>query len=102
MKIVLVEPLGISSELLEKYAGEIRGLGHEFVSYAARPADTAELCARVEGADAVMVANLPFPKEAVGASGNLKYIDIAFTGVDHVDIAACKERGISVSTATSE
>ncbi len=47
-----------------------------------------------------MVANLPFPKEAVGASGNLKYIDIAFTGVDHVDIAACKERGISVSNAS--
>ena len=100
MKIVLVEPLGISPELLERYAGEIRGMGHEFVSYAARPADTAELCSRVEGADVVMVANLPFPKEAVGASGNLKYIDIAFTGVDHVDIAACKERGISVSNAS--
>lgn len=100
MKIVLVEPLGIKPELLEMYAGEIRGMGHEFVPYAERPADTAELCARVEGADAVMLANLPFPGEAVKASGNLKYIDIAFTGVDHVDIAACKEKGISVSNAS--
>jgi len=100
MKIVLVEPLGIKPELLEKYAGEIRALGHEFVSYADRPADTADLCARVEGAGAVMVANLPFPGEAVRASRDLKYIDIAFTGVDHVDIAACKELGISVSNAS--
>lgn len=100
MKIVLVEPLGIKPELLERYAEEIRGMGHIFVPYAARPADTAELCARVEDADAVMVANLPFPGEAVRGGKNLKYIDIAFTGVDHVDIAACRERGISVSNAS--
>lgn len=100
MKIVLVEPLGIKPQILEKHAEEIRAMGHEFVSYDTRPADTADLCARVEGAGAVMVANLPFPKEAVNASSELKYIDIAFTGVDHVDIAACKERKISVSNAS--
>lgn len=100
MKIVLVEPLGIKPEVLEKHAEEIRAMGHEFVSYDARPADTAELCARVEGAGAVMVANLPFPGEAVRASKELKYIDIAFTGVDHVDIAACQELGISASNAS--
>ena len=100
MKIVLVEPLGISAGLLERYTEEIRGLGHEFISYGERPENTAELCARVEGADAVMVANLPFPREAVEAGKNLKYIDIAFTGVDHVDIAACKKKGISVSNAS--
>ena len=100
MKIVLAEPLGISSELLEKYADEIRVLGHEFTAYSDRPEDLAGLCSRVEDADAVMLANMPFPGEAVRAGKNLRYIDIAFTGVDHVDIAACKERGIAVSNAS--
>ena len=100
MKSVLAEPLGISSELLEKYADEIRVLGHEFTAYSDRPEDLAGLCSRVEDADAVMLANMPFPGEAVRAGKNLRYIDIAFTGVDHVDIAACKERGISVSNAS--
>lgn len=100
MKIVLVEPLGIKPQLLEKYAEGVRKIGHEFVSYTDRPKDLDELCARVAGADAVVVANLPFPREAVWASENLKYIDIAFTGVDHVDIGACRERGISVSNAS--
>ncbi len=100
MKIVLVEPLGIRPELLEQYAEEIRAQGHEFVSYPARPENTAALCGRVEHADAVILANLPFPAEAVQAGKNLQYLDIAFTGVDHVDLAACKARDIAVSNAS--
>lgn len=100
MTIVLAEPLGISPELLEKYAGEIRALGHEFIAYSNRPEDLAGLCQRVENADAVMLANMPFSGEAVRAGKKLRYIDVAFTGVDHVDLAACKELGIAVSNAS--
>ncbi len=100
MKIVLAEPLGISPSRLEEYAGEIRAMGHDFIICPNRPNDLAALCRRVEDADAVMLANMPFPKEAVAAGKNLRYIDIAFTGVDHVDLAACKERGIAVSNAS--
>lgn len=100
MKIVLVEPLGIRPELLEQYAGEIRTLGHELVSYSARPENTAELCRRVKDADAAILANLPFPAEAVNAGEKLRYLDIAFTGVDHVALESCKARGIAVSNAS--
>ncbi len=100
MKIVLVEPLGIRPELLEQYAGEIRALGHKLVSYSARPENTAELCRRVKDADAAILANLPFPAEAVNAGEKLRYLDIAFTGVDHVALEACKARGIAVSNAS--
>ena len=31
---------------------------------------------------------------------NLKFIDIAFTGVDHVGLEAAKERGIAVRNAS--
>lgn len=100
MKIVLAEPLGISPEQLEQYAGELRALGHQFTAYDSRPEDLPALCRRVEDADAVILANLPFPREAVEAGKRLRYVDIAFTGVDHVDIAACRERGIAVSNAS--
>lgn len=100
MRIVLAEPLGISPERLEQYAGELRTLGHQFTAYDSRPEDLPALCRRVEGADAVILANLPFPREAVEAGKRLRYVDIAFTGVDHVDMAACRERGIAVSNAS--
>ena len=100
MHIVLAEPLGIRPELLEQYAGELRALGHEFTSYGSRPEDLPALCRRVEDADAVILANMPFPGEAVQAGKRLRYVDIAFTGVDHVDIDACKAQGIAVSNAS--
>ena len=100
MKIVLTEPLGISPELLEKYARELRELGHRFMACPHRPESLAELCSLVEDADAVMLANMPFPGEAVRAGKSLRYIDVAFTGVDHVDLAACRERGVAVSNAS--
>lgn len=100
MKIVLAEPLGIRLELLEQYAGELRALGHDFTSYDNRPEDLPALCRRVADADAVILANMPFPREAVEAGKNLRYVDIAFTGVDHVDTGACRERGIAVSNAS--
>ena len=100
MKIVLAEPLGISPDLLEEYAGKIRALGHDFTAYPSRPRDLDQLCSWVEPAQVVMLANMPFPEQAVRAAKNLRYVDVAFTGVDHVDIAACKERGIAVSNAS--
>ncbi len=100
MHIVLAEPLGIRQELLEQYAQEVEALGHRFTWYPDRPGGAGDLLHRVEGADAVIVANYPFPGEVVRGAENLRYIDVAFTGVDHVDIGACKERGISVSNAS--
>lgn len=100
MKIVLAEPLGISPALLERYAGELRALGHQFTGYDDRPEDLPALCRRIEDAQAVILANMPFPGEAVRAGKDLRYVDVAFTGVDHVDIGACKERGIAVSNAS--
>jgi D-3-phosphoglycerate dehydrogenase len=46
-----------------------------------------------------MLANLPFRKEVIENCPNLKMISVAFTGVDHVDIDVCKERGITVCNA---
>ena len=46
-----------------------------------------------------MIANMPLSGEVIRACKNLKFIDVAFTGVDHVDLAAAKEMGVKVSNA---
>ena len=37
-----------------------------------------------------MIANMPLRGEVIAACPNLKYIDVAFTGVDHVDLEAAR------------
>jgi D-3-phosphoglycerate dehydrogenase len=43
---------------------------------------------------------MPMPGTVIRSCEQLKFIDVAFTGVDHVDLAAAQERGIAVSNAS--
>lgn len=99
MKIVVMEPLGISQEKLALLAQPFIQAGNEFVAYNDRAADMQQLTARIEDADVVIMANQPLPGEAVTACKKLKMLSVAFTGVDHVDLAACKAKGILVCNA---
>ncbi len=47
-----------------------------------------------------MIANMPLSGKVISACPNLKFIDVAFTGVDHVDLQAAREKGIAVSNAS--
>lgn len=98
MKIVLLESLGISDVLLDELAAPLRAAGHEFAAYS-RTEDEDTLIAQAQDADVLMLANMPLSGRVIRACRNLKFINIAFTGVDHVDIAAARELGINVSNA---
>lgn len=98
MKIVITEPLGISPDLLTSLCAPFAE--HSFACYDTKPASAQELIVRAREADIAIIANTPFPAEAVEACKNLKYIDVAFTGVDHVAVDLCRERGILVSNAS--
>lgn len=98
MHIVLLESLGIQEELLESYVQPLRAAGHTFTAYP-RTEDTAQLIRQAEPADVLMLANMPLPGEVIAACPHLQFIDIAFTGVDHVGLEAAKQRGIRVSNA---
>ncbi|MBP3637147.1 MAG: hydroxyacid dehydrogenase [Clostridia bacterium] len=98
MNIVLLESLGIPAELLEKYAASLRAAGHSFTAYE-RTEDEAELIRRCQDADVLMLANMPLKGSVIRACKQLKFIDVAFTGVDHVDLAAAREMGVAVSNA---
>ena len=92
MNIVLTESLGIPDELLSAYVSPLRASGHRFATYG-RTTDLAALRDEIRDADAILLANMPLPGEALRACGHLQFVDIAFTGVDHVDVAAARALG---------
>lgn len=99
MKIGLIEPLRVPRKLIDELAAPIKEAGHEFVYYDEKTTDVEELAERSKDLDIVMIANNPYPKEAFKNATNLKLINVAFTGFDHVDVAAANERGIKIANA---
>lgn len=99
MIIKLLEPLRVPESLIDELAAPLKEAGHEFVYYDEKTTDVDELAKRSEDADIVIIANNAYPKEAFEQAENLKLIDVAFTGVDHVDQAAAKEQGVQVANA---
>lgn len=109
MKIVIIEPLGVEESALMKMASEALGTEAEIVYYNTRTTDTEELIKRGQDADIIALGNLPFGREVMEGCRCLKMLAVAFTGVDHVDMGYCREKGIMVcncagysNTAVSE
>lgn len=96
MKFVLIEPLGIAEGDVNELAQHLISQGHQFISYSTREEDPSILIERAKDADVVILTNLPFKSEVIKNCPNLKMISVAFTGVDHVDLAECKARDIMV------
>lgn len=97
MKIVVIEPLGIPMENLKATAEKIIGEKAKIVYYDTKTTDTAELSERGKDADIIVVSNLPLKREVLENCKNLKMISVAFTGVDHIAMDYCREKGITVS-----
>lgn len=99
MKIVVMEPLGISKAQLDTLAQPFRQAGHEFIVYTDRAADNRQLLNRIEDAEVVVMANQPLPGEVIASCSKLQLLSVAFTGVDHIDLAACRAKNILVCNA---
>ena len=98
MKIAVLEPLGISDESLRGLlAKATEGHDAEVITYPDRKEDEAALIERSADADIVVVSNIKYPASVMEKNPNLKYVCVAFTGYDHVDMAYCREHGIQVS-----
>lgn len=96
MKISLLEPIGVSKEVLDELSKGLIERGHEFTFYDTKTTDVDELKKRSEGCDIVMIANNPYPTEVVESSDALKMISVAFTGIDHIGTKACKDKDIMI------
>lgn len=96
MKIAVMEPLGVEQEKFMQIAREAVGDDVEIVCYDTRTTDVEELGRRGRDADIIAIGNLPFPREVLEKCENVKMLAVAFTGLDHVDLKYCEERGIKV------
>lgn len=98
-EIVIMESLGISAQELAERKKPFEAQGWVFKDYP-RTTDKLALVEQAKTADAMIIANMPMPGDVISACPNLKFIDVAFTGVDHVDLDAAREKGIAVSNAS--
>ncbi|MBQ6058721.1 MAG: hydroxyacid dehydrogenase [Clostridia bacterium] len=96
MKLVIIEPLGVEQEKLLDMAKKALGDRVEIVYYDTRTTDTAELIRRGKDAEIIAVSNLPLSAEVIRGCEKLKLLSVAFTGVDHIAMDACKEKNVMV------
>lgn len=99
MKISLLEPIGVSKEVLADLSKGLVEKGHEFVYYDTKTTDVEELVERSKDSDIVMIANNPYPAEVVERAENLKMLSVAFTGIDHIGVDACRKNDVTICNA---
>ena len=100
MKIVAVEPIGISAERAQEIRQNLADKGHEFVWYADRKEDFATLVERMKDAEVVMISNIPLREEVLSQCPKLQFLNVAFTGLDHIDLGYCETHNILVKNAS--
>jgi len=91
--------------VLDDYQGAFRTLkcaaklkGHEVVTYRDSVKDPVKLAGRLDGAEAVILlqGRTAFPRAAAEKVTTLKLISQTGRNVNHIDLAACGEKGILV------
>ena len=98
MNIVMLEPLGVPEELLRQKAAPLERAGHT-VTLCTEKLTEEEKLRRAAGADVFIIANGKLTEKVIAAAPDLKMISVGFTGIDHVDLAACRARGVRVCNA---
>lgn len=97
MKLVIIEPLGVNDEKLLLMAKDMLPADVEITYYNTRVTDTETLIERGKDADIIAVSNLPMNADVINGCKNLKMLSVAFTGVDHIAMDACRTNGVLVS-----
>ena len=96
--------------VLDDYQDAFRGLevfarlkDHEVVVFRDTEKDPAKLAARLADADAVLLTQQrsPFPRAVIEKLPKLKLIAQTGRNTNHIDVAACTEKGIVVAAAGS-
>lgn len=97
MKIVIMEPLGISKDALNNLLEDFKD--HDITVYDTKTTDVTELIQRGSNAEVMVIANNPLPGAVIEACKDLKMISVAFVGIDHIDQEVCKKQGITIANA---
>lgn len=98
MNIVMLEPLGIDEQTVRTISDPIIKRGHSFL-YCGESLSNDEKLERAKKADILIIANSPLSADIIESADNLKMISVGFTGIDHIDMEACRKRNITVCNA---
>lgn len=96
MKLVIIEPLGVPQDRLLSMAADTLPKDLEIVYYDTRVTEDAQLIERGKDADIIAVSNLPINSAVIDGCKSLKLLSVAFTGVDHIAMDACRKNGVTV------
>lgn len=99
MKIVFIEPLGMNENSVMLQCQALKSAGHQIVFYDNRKEDEQVLIERAKDAEIIIISNIPLRKNFFEHCPKLRMVSVAFTGVDHIDLETCKEKGITVCNA---
>ena len=94
MRITAIEPIGITAERAQEIKQDLAAKGHEFVWFPDRKEDSATLVERMKDSEVVIVSNIPLRAEVLSQCPKLQFLNVAFTGLDHIDLAYCQAHGI--------
>ena len=99
MTISCIEPLGISQTQFEELKKEFAAQGHTFVYYMNRDEQSETVVERMRDAEVVAVSNIRISADMLSQCKKLRYLSVAFTGLDHIDLDYCAAHGIEVQNA---
>ena len=85
---------------IDEHKEKLEAMGHEFIVYNDNAKNDDELANRLEDTDIAIITNKPLSANVIDKAKNLEMIDVAFTGVDHIDLDAVKENGITLLNAS--
>ena len=100
MKITLLNSLEVKEEIILDNKDKLEKLGHEFNYYDSLAKDDDEIIERLKDSDIAIITNKPLSSNVICNCKNLEMIDVAFTGVDHVNLDSVKENGITLLNAS--
>lgn len=99
MHILLFEKLEIEDKKLEELVNPFLKQGHTFEKIEVNSSNET-IKEKVSKADILVLGNMKLTDELIKIAVKLKFISIAFTGVDHIDLEQCKKQNIAVSNAS--
>lgn len=99
MNIVCVEPLGISEARFEELRHEFAAAGHQFNYFLDRNESEEALISRMKDSEIAIISNIKLPASVLTACSKLRMLSVAFTGLDHIDLAYCQQHHITVKNA---
>ncbi|CAM2850304.1 D-3-phosphoglycerate dehydrogenase [Legionella steigerwaltii] len=94
MKIAVIEPIGIPSKEIQSALSN-----YTVTEYDSRNWSDEQLIEHVKDANIIALTNRHLSAEVIQAATELKFIAVAFAGIDHIDMDAVKQRQIPVKNA---